>query len=173
MIVANPARGNFNVSLSPFAPEDVDSRDRFGRRVPRQYAHSPHPVVLPSSLLFSAAASIIHTANRHRVSPEFIGYYNAIVFRWRLPPRVHRHRASSLQGSSINGLCLFRCPHGPINICSPLFSHIRHYYWYIMYVWRRSTIGGGEDVTNLSPFWEETAQKHPIPGTYLTNPLVK
>ena len=37
-----------------------------------------------------------------------------------------------------------------------------------------STIGGGGGgVTNLSPFWEETARKQPIPGTYLTNPLVK
>ena len=32
---------------------------------------------------------------------------------------------------------------------------------------------GRGDVTNLSPFWEETAQKQPLPGTYLTNPLVK
>ena len=28
--------------LSPFAPENVVSRDRFGRAVPRQPAHSPH-----------------------------------------------------------------------------------------------------------------------------------
>ena len=33
--------------------------------------------------------------------------------------------------------------------------------------------GGGGDVTNLSPFWEETARKQLLPGTYLTNPLVK
>ena len=33
----------------------------------------------------------------------------------------------------------------------------------------RSTIEGGGDVTNLSPFWEETARKYPLPGTYLTN----
>ena len=33
--------------------------------------------------------------------------------------------------------------------------------------------GGGEDVTYLSPFWEETARKQPLPGTYLTNLLVK
>ena len=34
-----------------------------------------------------------------------------------------------------------------------------------------STIGGGGDVTNLPPFWEGTAQKQPLPVTYLTNPL--
>ena len=33
--------------------------------------------------------------------------------------------------------------------------------------------GGGGDVTNLPPFWEGTARKYPLPGIYLTNPLVK
>ena len=37
----------------------------------------------------------------------------------------------------------------------------------------RSTIGGGGDVTNLSPFWVGTALEQPLPGTYLTNHLVK
>ena len=32
---------------------------------------------------------------------------------------------------------------------------------------------GGGDVTNLSPFWEGTARKDPLPGIYLTNSLVK
>ena len=32
---------------------------------------------------------------------------------------------------------------------------------------------GGGDVTNLFPFWEETARKQPLSGTYLTNPMVK
>ena len=40
----NPARGqlnreSINVSLSPFAPENLVSRDRFGSPVPRQPAH--------------------------------------------------------------------------------------------------------------------------------------
>ena len=34
-------------------------------------------------------------------------------------------------------------------------------------------LGEGGDVTNLSPFWEETAQTQPLPGTDLTNPPVK
>ena len=41
--VANPARGQLyrkiNISLSPFAPENLVSRDGFGSRVPRQPAH--------------------------------------------------------------------------------------------------------------------------------------
>ena len=45
-MVANPARGQLNrgqyVSLSPFASENLVSRDVFGCPVPRQLAHSPH-----------------------------------------------------------------------------------------------------------------------------------
>ena len=41
--VANPARdqlhGEMNISLSPVAPENLVSRDGFGRPVPRQPAH--------------------------------------------------------------------------------------------------------------------------------------
>ena len=54
------------------------------------------------------------TAMRHWVSPEFTGHTNAC--RWRSLARVHRHRASSPQGCSSNGCCLFRHRHGPINI---------------------------------------------------------
>ena len=32
---------------------------------------------------------------------------------------------------------------------------------------------GGGGVKYISPFWEETARKQPLPGTYLTNSLVK
>ena len=41
--VANPSRGQLNrkihISLSPFAPENLVSRDGFGSLVPRQPAH--------------------------------------------------------------------------------------------------------------------------------------
>ena len=41
--VANPARGQLNrendISLSPCVPENLVSRDRFSRSVPRQPAH--------------------------------------------------------------------------------------------------------------------------------------
>ena len=48
--VAKPARGQLNreidISLSPppFAPENLVSRDGFGRPVPCPPAHSPHSV---------------------------------------------------------------------------------------------------------------------------------
>ena len=45
--MANPVRGQLNRekdnSMSPFTPENVVSRDRFGRPVPSQPARSPHP----------------------------------------------------------------------------------------------------------------------------------
>ena len=42
--VANPARSqlNMNISLSPFAPDNLVSRDGFDSPVPRQPAHSPY-----------------------------------------------------------------------------------------------------------------------------------
>ena len=44
--VTNDSRGQLNrendLSLSPFAPENLASSDRFGRPVPRQPAQSPH-----------------------------------------------------------------------------------------------------------------------------------
>ena len=45
--VGNPTRGlnkenEYSLS-SPFAPENLASRDGFDRTVPRQPAHSPHP----------------------------------------------------------------------------------------------------------------------------------
>ena len=46
-MVANPARGQLNREdkfspVSLFAPENLISRDRFGRPAPRQPTHSPH-----------------------------------------------------------------------------------------------------------------------------------
>ena len=44
-----------------------------------------------------------------------------------------------------------------------------------MYVCNVCMFGGegGGDVTNLSPFWEGTARKYPLPGMYFPSPLMK
>ena len=42
--------------------------------------------------------------------------YQVTQLRCRSLPRVPRHRASSLRGSSTNGCCLYRYHHGPINM---------------------------------------------------------
>ena len=93
-----------NIFLSPFAPENLVSRDRFGSPVPRQPAH-----------LHTQAESGAHVRDSSRVSqwrpfiyskpPYAIGSVPslsgpAIAYRWRVLPRVRQHRASKPQGSS-------------------------------------------------------------------------
>ena len=72
--------------LSPFAPESLVSRVRFGRPVPRQPAHSPHPGWRIWCLLnglyppFPVSATVtIITVMRHRASPEFIRSRNCVT----------------------------------------------------------------------------------------------
>ena len=133
--VANPARGQLNrdtnIFLSPFAPENLVSRDGFDRSIPRQPAHSPHSgwiwCLLTGFLPISAAASILSYRQTPSGSvPSSSGHANA--YRWRSLPRVRRHRASSPQGSSGNGCCLGRSSW--TNSCAPLFSHTHYEYWY-------------------------------------------
>ena len=102
--VANPAhimnRENeyFNISLSPFAPEKLVSRDGFGSPVPRQPVHLHTQAesgayidtgFLPSSAVTSDAIGPVPSSSSL-----------AIGYRWRSLPRVRRHRASKPQDSS-------------------------------------------------------------------------
>ena len=50
-----------------------------------------------------------------------VNWVTQYVPMWRSLPNVRWHRASSPQGSSSNGCCLFRCYHGPI-LCASLFQ---------------------------------------------------
>ena len=146
-MVANPARSQlkketsiFHLS-SPFALENLVSRERFSRPVPGQPTNFPHSedwiwCFLVGFLPISAKA-FIDTFNRHRVSPNFFGSRNCD--RWLSLPSVHLHRASIPQGSSSNGCCLFRFHHGPILVV-PLFSHA--HCWYSADPLIRNTIWG-------------------------------
>ena len=68
-----------NTSLSPFAPENLVSRDGFGSPVPRQPAHvhtqTEYDAYLRDSSRVPRRHPVIYlkTAIRHRVSPEFFG----------------------------------------------------------------------------------------------------
>ena len=89
--VANPARGQLDrengYSLSPYAPENLVSRDGFGSPVPRQPA-----------LLHTEAESDAYSRDSsrfpprrpfsHWVSPEFIGSRNCVpmAFTTESPP---------------------------------------------------------------------------------------
>ena len=95
------------ISLSPFAPENLVSRDGFGSPIPRQPAHlytqaeSGAYALLAGFIPISAAASIYLFKPPYAAiesAPSLSGH--AIPCRWRSLPRVRRHRASKPQDSS-------------------------------------------------------------------------
>ena len=80
-------------------PENLVSRDRFGSPVPRQPAHlhtrAEFGAYLRDSSRVPRRRPFIYL-NHHTPSgglPNVVGH--AIAYRWRLLPRVRRHRASS------------------------------------------------------------------------------
>ena len=129
--VANPARGQLNrenkIPLSPCVPEKLVSRDGFSRPVPRQPAH-----------LHTQAESGAYLRDSSRVPrrrpfmkpPYAIGSVpslsgHAIAYRWRLLPRVRRHRASKPQGSSERVLPW------QVTMDQLIFASLSHtHYWY-------------------------------------------
>ena len=73
-----------NISLSPFAPENLLSRDGFDRPVPRQPTHFPHSGWIRcfrDSSRFPRRCSFIYIAIRHRVSPECC-FSLVLLIRW-------------------------------------------------------------------------------------------
>ena len=110
--------GKMNIPPSPYAPENLVSRDGFSRPVPRQPAHhSSYSAwiwcLLAGFLPISTEAPIYYWLK----PPYAIGSVpslsgRAIAYRWHSLRRVRRHRASRPQGSSSNGFCLFRFHHG-------------------------------------------------------------
>ena len=109
-----------NISLSPFAPENLVSRDGFGNPVSRQPAHLHTQAeiwcLLTGFLPISAAASIYLFKPPYAIGPVPSLPGHAIAYRWRSLTRVRRHRASKPQGSSSNGYCLCLHHRGPINM---------------------------------------------------------
>ena len=80
-------------SLSPFAPENLVSRDGFGSPVPRQPAHlhtqAESGAYLRDPPEFRGGVHLfIQTAIGHRASPAFIGSRNCVpmAFTAESPP---------------------------------------------------------------------------------------
>ena len=75
-----------NISLSPFAPENLTSRDGFGRPVPRQPARRHTQAGSGAYLRDSSRVPRRHPF--HRVSPEFTGSRNCVpmAFTAESPP---------------------------------------------------------------------------------------
>ena len=88
---------------TPFAPENLVSRDGFGSLVPRQPAHlhtqaESGPYMRDSSRV-PRRRPFIYLKPPYAIGsvPSLSGH---IAYRWRSLPRVRRHRASKPQGSS-------------------------------------------------------------------------
>ena len=112
--------GKINISLFPFAPDILVSRDGLGSPVPSQPACSFSALRLNLMLLRHGIPPDFRSGVRLFIPPHAIESVpclsgHAITYRWRSLSRVRRHRASSPQGTSSNGLCcLCSYHHGPI-----------------------------------------------------------
>ena len=117
-----------NIPLSPCGPENLVSRCGFMSPVLRQPAH-----------LHTQAESGVYLRDSSRV-PQWCPYMkppyaigsdpslsgHAIAYRWRSLPRVRRHRASKLQGSSERVLLPWQ-----VTMDQLIFASLSHtHYWY-------------------------------------------
>ena len=111
-----PDAGKINFPLSPFGPENLVSRNRFGRPVPRQrcsFSTLRLNLVLAYGILlaFRDGVHLFIPSTTIGSVPRLSGH--AIAYRWRSLPRVRRHSAVCPQDSWSNGCCIFRYHHGP------------------------------------------------------------
>ena len=116
-MVANSACGQLDKSL--LAPENLVSRDRFGRPVPSRVsplivhtrAGSDWLMVLTReiSLAFRDGV-IVHFFIPSTATGSVIGSLSGHTFayRWHSLSGGHQRKVGSLQSSSSNGYCLFR-----------------------------------------------------------------
>ena len=120
-----------SVSLSQFAPDSyLVSRDGFGSPVLRQPAHlhntqAESGACLRDSSRVPRRRSFIYLKPPYAIGsvPSLSG--RAIAYRWRSLPRVHRHRVSSLQGSSK------RLLPWPVTMDQLICASLSHtHYWY-------------------------------------------
>ena len=90
-----------NIPLSPCVPENLVSRNRFSRPVPRQPAHlhtqAESGAYLRDSSRVPRRRPFIKPSYATGSVPSLSGH--AIAYRWRSLPRVRRHGASKPQGS--------------------------------------------------------------------------
>ena len=114
-----------NISLSPFAPENLVSRDGFDSPVPRQPAHLHTQIEYGAYLRDSSRVPrrrpFIYIKPPYAIGsvPSLSGH--AIAYRWHSLPRVRRHSASKPQGSSERVLPWHQL----------IFASLSHtHYWY-------------------------------------------
>ena len=119
--VANPARGQLNrkneYSMSPFAPENLISRNGFDCPTPCQPAGTGS--YSRDFSRFPRRLPCIYTVPPYVIGPVPSLSGHAIAYRCRSQPRVRRHRASS----SSNGCFLCSYHHMDQFKCASLFPH--------------------------------------------------
>ena len=91
--------------LSPFAPENLVSRDGFSRFVPLQPAHSRIWCLFAEFLPTSVAVSFFLFKPSYAIGSDPSLLAHVVAYRWHSLSRARRHRASKPQGSSSNGWC--------------------------------------------------------------------
>ena len=119
--------------LCAFTLENSVSRDRFGRPVPSEPAHySRVPVLSPAfrdryhiyyiyTIYTIQITASIHTVTRHHRGSVPTSSDHATTYRWRLPPRVHRHRTTvALKVARVTGAAYSGNPMNQF-LCAPLF----------------------------------------------------
>ena len=110
-------------------PENLVSRDGFSRLVPRPPAHL-HTQAESSGAYLLRDSSRVPRRRPFMKPPYAIGSVpslsgHANAYRWRLLPRVRRHRASKPQGSSERVLPW------QITMDQLIFASVSHaHYWY-------------------------------------------
>ena len=116
-----------NIFLSPLAPDVSVSRDTASAYL---FSTLRLNLVLPGGVppTFHGGVHLFMPPTTIEPVPSLSGHANA--YRWRLLPRVRRRRASSPQGNSSKGCCLFRYHHGPTNVFL-FFPTPTIYYWYV------------------------------------------
>ena len=96
--------GKMNIFLSPFAPDNLVSRDGFGSPAPREPAHlhsqAEYGAYLRGSSRVPRRRPFIYLKPPYAIGSVPSSSGRAIAYRWRSLPRVRRHGTSKPQGSS-------------------------------------------------------------------------
>ena len=113
-----------DITLSACVPENLVSRDGFGSPVPRQparlhtQAESAHTHGIPPD--FRGGTYLFKPPYDIGSIQSLSGHANA--YRWRSPPRVRRHRASSPKVVPVTGAAFLHVTMDQL-MCASLFPH--------------------------------------------------
>ena len=125
-----------NISLSAFVPENLVSRDGFGSPVPRRPAHL-HTQEAESGAYLRDSSRVPRQRSFNHLKPPYaigsgpsLSRHEIIAYRWRSLPRVRRHGASKLRGSSERMLPW------QVSMDQLIYASLSHtHYWYEVWMY--------------------------------------